>query len=130
VVSTVGGRQPVLRARLTDLDGNDRLTATFTWTIKDGSTHSAPQGDITNDGYAQLALPVADFASGGVYSFRVSSSDGVDDSPVAGPCEFLVDALAPDKGPQVTSSDGRYPTDDGHHGWHDGFGKAGTFTFD
>jgi hypothetical protein len=63
------------------------------------------------------------FTPGAVYSWSASSTDGIDRSPTAGPCEFTVDNAAPNTAPTVAST--QYP-DDGT--WNDGVGKTGMFT--
>jgi hypothetical protein len=87
------------------------------------------QSSVANGGIAQVRVPIA-LTQGGIYSFRAQSSDGTDTGALSGSCEFQVDAVAPDKAPVVTSTDGRYLADDGTHGWHDGVGKTGIFRFD
>jgi hypothetical protein len=130
-VSTVGGRNPVLRARVSDPDSADHLTGTFSWTTSVGYSGGS-QTNIANGQYAQVAAPATDFANGGTYLFYASTSDSTDTSKGSGgPCEFLVDNDAPNAAPTVASADGRYGGSacDGHAGWCDGVGKTGSFTF-
>jgi hypothetical protein len=129
-ISTIGQHSPVLKARLTDPDASNTMGANFTYTDKSGTGRSVNAGNIANGGYAQVTAPFDQFASGGTYAFRVDNTDGIDRSAPAGPCEFSVDTTAPDKAPNVTSADGRYPSDDGSAGWHVGVGVPGTFTLD
>src|SRR5439155_22909374 len=63
------------------------------------------------------------------YEWRTQDNDGRDVSALVGGCEVVVDNMATNVPPTVASADGRYPADDGSAGWHDGVGKAGTFTF-
>jgi hypothetical protein len=128
-VSTLGGHNPVLKARLSDPDAADHLTGNFSWATSTG-TSAASQSNIANGQYAQVTTTATAFTPGTTYSFSVSASDGIDTSSTAGPCEFVVDNTAPDKAPSVTSADDRYglPKCDGSGAWCDGVGKTGTFT--
>jgi hypothetical protein len=126
-VSTLGGHNPVLSARVSDPDSGDHLTGTFTWSTGSGNA-TGFQSNVANGATAQVTTNGTAFTSGATYSFQATAGDGTDTSPAAGPCEFFVDSTAPDKPPVVTSTDGRYPADDGLSGWHDGVGRGGTFT--
>jgi hypothetical protein len=127
-LSTIGASNPTLRARVSDPDAADHLNANFSWTT-DAGTATATQVNVSNGATAQAQTNAATFTPGTTYSWRVSASDGIDTSPVGGPCEFTVDNVAPNAAPTVVSADGRYPSDGGTSGWHDGVGKTGTFTF-
>jgi hypothetical protein len=130
-VSTLGGHNPVLKARLSDPDTADHLIGKFTWTTTSGSA-TASQSNIANGQYAQVTASAATFADNTTYSYTVLANDGRDNSKASsGPCEFTVDSSAPAVAPTVVSSDGRYalPHCDGGAGWCDGVGKTGGFTF-
>ncbi|MCP2329434.1 hypothetical protein HDA40_007941 [Hamadaea flava] len=127
-VSTIGGHAPQLSAKLTDSDQDASLRGDFAWTAASGAT-SGSQGSIPNNGYASVSTAGATFTPGATYSFTVKTWDGTDFSKAsAGPCEFVVDNTKPSAKPTAISADGRYPMDDGTGGWHDGVGKAGSFT--
>lgn len=128
-LSTVGGHSPVLRAHVTDPDPADGLNVFIGWTNRTGTEHSSWQFSVANGGYSQATAPAGDFDPGVPYVWRTLDHDGTDWSPTTGGCEFVADNTAPDKAPTVASADGRYPSDDGSAGWHDGMGKTGTFTF-
>jgi hypothetical protein len=128
-VSTLGGHNPVLKAKLTDADAADHLTGTFSWTTS-GATATGSQANIANGQYAQVATAGTAFTPGTAYSYTVSAYDGRDSSKTpAGPCSFVADNLAPNTRPTVGSADGRYPCDNGAGNAHDGIGKPGQFTF-
>jgi hypothetical protein len=127
-VSTVGGHNPVVRTHVTDPDPADHLNVYFAWTTRTGTDNGGSQMNVANGGYAQLTAPATDFDPGVTYAWRTQDNDGTDVSALVGGCEFVVDNTAPNVPPTVTSADGRYPADDGTAGWHDGVGKAGTFT--
>jgi hypothetical protein len=128
-VSTLAGRDPVLKAHITDPDGG-LLSGAFTWSSAAG-TKTGSQSGVTSGGTAQVSTDDTTFTPGATYSFSAKASDGTDVSKVAGgPCEFATDNAAPAAKPSVASADGRYPEDpNGTLGFRDGVGKTGTFTF-
>ncbi|GIH22830.1 hypothetical protein Aph01nite_11400 [Acrocarpospora phusangensis] len=128
----VATRTPVLKARLTDPDGDEEndLKATFEWArVNADGTYGAVIGSATTAGNtangttAEVTTPALD--EGGLYAFRALANDGnLSSKTHGGWCEFGVDTVGPDTAPAVTSPD--YPADGEFHGAP---GQTGTFTF-
>jgi hypothetical protein len=129
-VSTLGGHNPVLSARVSDPDSGDHLNGNFSWSTASG-TATGSQTNVANGATAQVTTNGTAFTPGTTYSFSATAWDGTDTSGTAGPCEFVADNAAPGTGPTVASADGRYalPLCDGHAAWCDGLGRSGSFTF-
>jgi hypothetical protein len=101
------------------------------WHTQDLSLNSGnrigTQVNIANGQTAQQSTDASTFTPGTTYSWSVSTWDGTDRSPAAGPCEFVVDNTPPNTPPTIVSADGRYPPGPVFP-WPDGVGKPGTFT--
>ena len=130
-ISTVGGHQPVITARLSDADPANQLNANFEWGANTGVDTGWARAPGIANGATAWATITTNLTPGTTYAFRANADDGLDTSAFSGWCEFQVDNAAPAVAPKVESADGRYalPGCDGRLGWCDGVGKVGSFTF-
>jgi hypothetical protein len=118
----IAGATPKLWARLRDADNSVR--GRFEWWnaagVKVGEWLTPAQGD--NSAFT-ASVPQGAFADGALIRWRVRAEDGRANSAWSPWCEATVDASAPGREPGVSSPE--YT----EGGWHDGVGRAGSFTF-
>ncbi|WP_275419299.1 LamG-like jellyroll fold domain-containing protein [Streptomyces sp. SID8499] len=133
---TIAVTPPVLKAKVTDPNG-DKLQATFQYWIDGSSSKSTlTSGDNLSSGsYASVSLPasfISSLSNGKTVDWDVKVSDGMDatsytNSPT---CHFTAEPTAPDT-PAVTSEHNLYPnTDDDDATVGAAAGTAGTFDID
>ncbi|MDP4504732.1 LamG-like jellyroll fold domain-containing protein [Nonomuraea turcica] len=113
---------PKLWARLKDADNS--VKGHFEWWSAAGVKLGEYVTALGSSGTAFSAtVPQGAYADGALIRWRVRAQDGKADSAWGPWCEATVDATAPGKEPQVTSSQYAENT------WSDGVGLAGAFTF-
>lgn len=103
---------PVLAARQSDPDaGQADLTTTFVWWRTGGGLGSVGRATRAagNPSAVAVGVPGGRLVDGGTYAWRARTSDGHRRGPWSTPCEFTVDATAPEAPAGVTSTD--YPSD-------------------
>ncbi|MCX3058344.1 LamG-like jellyroll fold domain-containing protein [Streptomyces beihaiensis] len=127
---TIAATPPVLKAKVSDKDG-DKQRATFEYWI-DGSstTHTGLSGDNLSSGsYASYSLPssfTSALTDGQVVDWRVKTTDGQYTSSYSVTCHFTAEPTAPNA-PQVTSENSLYPNTDQGGAVGAAAGTAGTF---
>ncbi|WP_268982802.1 LamG-like jellyroll fold domain-containing protein [Streptomyces sp. HF10] len=130
---TLASTPPVLRAKVSDKDG-DKLQATFQyWVDGSGTKATGKSGDDLSSGStASFGLPasfVKSLTDGTTVDWQADVTDGkasttFTQSPT---CHFTAEPTAPDA-PTVASADGKYPDTDNGGGAVSAAGTAGTFT--
>lgn len=120
----VGSLTPILSATISDPDG-DKVHGMFEVANQAGAViHTQNVNYLASGSVARITLPVGKVADGGVYKFRVKSSDDkIESTGYSGWHTFGVDVTAPGA-PVVSSTD--YPAD---NDWHKDANQAGAFTF-
>ncbi len=130
--ATIATNAPVLKAKISDPDG-DKLQATFKyWIDGQSTTHTGLSGDNLSSGStASLSLPssfTSAFTNGETVDWQVLQvSDGLDASNASAVCHFMVEPNA-DMQPSVTSVNGLYPDIDNGGGTGAAAGTTGQFT--
>lgn len=127
---TIASTPPVLKAKVSDKDG-DKLQATFEyWLDGSSSMHTGTSADNLSSGsYASYGLPsgfVSALTDGQVVDWRAKVTDGQYTSSYSVTCHFTAEPTAPDA-PQVTSENDVYPNTDQGGGTGAASGTAGTF---
>ncbi|MEU7898087.1 LamG-like jellyroll fold domain-containing protein [Nonomuraea sp. NPDC049152] len=113
---------PKLWAKLSDADNS--VKGRFEWWNAAGVKVGERLTELQGTGSAFNAIvPAGAFADGSLLRWRVRAEDGRATSAWSPWCEATVDASAPGSEPGVSSPE--YA----EGGWHDGVGRAGTFTF-
>jgi Concanavalin A-like lectin/glucanases superfamily len=129
---TIATTPPVLRAKVSDKDG-DKLQATFQyWT--DGTTTKATgtsSDNIASGSNASFALPasfVSSLTNGTTVDWQVRVTDGEDSTSFtqSPTCQFTAEPTAPDA-PSVTSTDNTFPNTDNGGTTGASAGTPGTF---
>lgn len=114
---TIQANSPVLRATVTDPDG-DEQQATFRYWVDGQSTTSQPPAlsadSLPNGGTAQANLPftfINGLANNTLVDWTAQSSDGEASGGVSSICHFIAMPDPPLK-PVITNTDGKYPNSD------------------
>lgn len=127
---TVASTPPVLKAKVSDGDG-DKLRTTFQYWV-DGSTTKATglSGDnLASGSFATFSLPssfTSALTNGKIVDWQAKVTDGEDTSAYSSICHFVAQPTAPDE-PTVTSENSLYPDTDNGGAAGAVAGTAGTF---
>ncbi|MFJ8364463.1 FG-GAP-like repeat-containing protein [Streptomyces sp. NPDC093984] len=127
--STIGHTAITLKAKLTDSDPGQTLTAHFTYSHYNGSQIAAATPTQTTTSGGVLSWNIGSQLTSGQYTWSVYANDGIDNSATT-TCHFTVDVTAPNQ-PVLSSS--VFPTTDRQPTTNNPArtaGGTGDFTFD
>ncbi|GAA2540221.1 hypothetical protein GCM10010435_04540 [Winogradskya consettensis] len=121
-----GAGSVYLSAEVSDPDTYSPQARFAIWPVDHPDQRQVVVGSVSGySGPARKEWRPSDFAHGTVLAFQAQATDGTNDTAWSAPCFMRVDAVAPARGPVVSSAE--YPADGS---FHNGVGKPGTFRFD
>ncbi|GAA2500074.1 hypothetical protein [Winogradskya humida] len=121
-----GAASVYLSAEVSDPDTYSPQARFAIWPVDHPDQRQVVVGSVSGySGPARKEWRPSEFAHGTVLAFQAQATDGTNVTDWSAPCFMRVDAVAPAKGPVVSSAE--YPADGS---FHNGVGKPGTFRFD